>query len=103
MLRSVLLLGPTGGNILSLYVGRSKRVSWDERNRFTQGIAVPLWTPGDVKSLADAVIRNPAHIAVFVQRPRSPGAQARIVVKLDRDVAAWVSYWAPDLPQVLYT
>ncbi len=82
------------------YIGRAKNVSWDEKDRFSEGFAVPLWTPGDVKHLAEAVITNPTHYLVAVQEPRTPGGRSRIIMKFEGDVDGWLTKWAPDLPRV---
>ncbi len=96
------MAGSDDRDILDIsFIGRTKNVIWDRKNRFSEGFAVPLWQPGDVKSLADVVITNPTHLLVAVQRGRTPGARSRIIMKSSGDVDGWCSYWVPDLPRVV--
>ena len=87
-------------NQIGRYIGRIKDVVWLTKSQIEEGLAVPLWKPGDVKSLADAVITNPTHYAVAVQFPRTPGAGSSIVAEFDSNIDWWLSNVAADLPRV---
>ncbi len=83
------------------FIGRVKKVEWSNKDQFVDGFAVPLWQPGDVKSLADVVVRNPSHIVVAIRLGDNYGTESRVIAEFDQDVDWWLANILPDLPTVV--
>ena len=81
-------------------IGRAKHVTWNSRQAFNDGFAIPLWTHGDVNSLADAVVVNPTHYAVAIQFKRADDEPARIIAKSAGDTELWTPFGGLELPTV---